>query len=48
MKKEGKPGLTLALLAAAVSMCIYGAATGQAGEVFLKAIRICMECIGLG
>ena len=40
--------LSLVLLALAVGMCIYGAATGEAEAVLMKAIRICMECIGLG
>ena len=37
-----------AVLAAALIMCLLGAAGGEAGSVFVKAARICMECIGLG
>ncbi len=48
MKKEVKPLLSLVILAAAVGMCIFGAVNGEMREVFMKAARICMECIGLG
>ena len=39
--------LTIVLIAAAVLLCLYGAATGEASIVFTKAATICMECIGL-
>ena len=48
MKKRTGGWLTAALLAAALAMCVYGAAAGQAEDVLAKAVRICMECIGLG
>ena len=48
MKDKYSGYLSRGILAAAVCMCLYGAATGQAEDVFIKAIRICMECIGLG
>lgn len=49
MKKEkSRTMLSLLLFAAAIGMCVYGAAGGQARDVFIKAINICMECIGLG
>ncbi len=35
------------LLAAAALLCLYGAINGGAEEVWMKAARICMECIGL-
>ena len=40
--------LSAALLAAALCMCIGGAAAGEAEAVFMKAATVCMECIGLG
>ncbi|MBR4743980.1 MAG: hypothetical protein IK082_07310 [Oscillospiraceae bacterium] len=48
MKKRTGGWLTAALLAAALAMCAFGAAAGQAEDVLAKAARICMECIGLG
>ena len=48
MKKEFPRWITGLLLAGALGLCVYGAVTGQAGEVFTKAATICMECIGLG
>ena len=48
MKKGPSKIVIVILLAAAIGVCIYGAATGQAQSVFVKATKICMECIGLG
>jgi len=38
--------ISLAVLA--VALLVFGALNGEAGDVFIKAINICMECIGLG
>lgn len=35
-------------LLVAVMMIGYGAWSGEAGTVFTKAIRLCMECVGIG
>ena len=48
MKQELRRWMPTVFFIAALAMCIYGVATGQAEDVFRKAIRICMECIGLG
>ena len=36
------------LLAAAVLMIGFGVWCGEADTVFAKAIRLCMECVGIG
>ena len=36
------------LLAAGVSMVCYGALRGEAGAVLSKAIKLCLECVGIG
>ena len=36
------------LLAAAVLMIGFGIWRGEADTVFSKAIRLCMECVGIG
>lgn len=36
------------LLAAAVLMISFGVWRGEADTVFSKAIRLCMECVGIG
>ena len=48
MKKEIPVKVTMVLLAAAAASCVFGALRGEAAIVFSKAVRICMECIGLG
>lgn len=47
-QKKGRGAVTWILLFLAVGMLVYGAAAGQAEAVFTKAVKICMECIGLG
>lgn len=48
MRQEWRRWMPAVFFAAALGMYIYGAVTGQAEDVLRKAIRICMECIGLG
>ena len=36
------------LAIAGTAFLLYGIFSGQAGSVLNKAIRICMECIGIG
>lgn len=37
-----------ALLLAGVLMVFFGIWRGEAGTVLSKAIRLCMECVGIG
>ncbi len=46
--KQKREAASWIIFALALAMCIYGAASGEAYQVFIKAARICMECIGLG
>ncbi len=38
----------LLLLAAGVLMLLFGVWRGETDTVFSKAIRLCMECVGIG
>ena len=38
----------LFLLAAGIGALVCGLCQGGAGEVFKRAARICLECIGIG
>ena len=48
MKKYMAGRIPVLLMILGVVMCVIGAVTGEAGVIFMKAARICMECIGLG
>ena len=47
-KKQAQLLLLLLLLAAGVLMLLFGLWRGEADTVFSKAIRLCMECVGIG
>ena len=40
--------IRLILLAAGVIMVLFGVLRGEAGIVLAKAIRLCLECVGIG
>ena len=49
MKERLKSALPTALLiAASAALMIVGAAQGQAARVLAKAVKICLECVGIG
>jgi len=48
MKKEITWRIPVLLMIVGLGMCAVGAVMGEAGVIFMKAARICMECIGLG
>ena len=46
--KAIKPVAHVALLIAGIAMVSFGAVRGEAEAVLAKAIRLCLECIGIG
>ena len=43
-----KTAAQLVLLLSAMAMILLGIRLGEAGTVLSKAIRLCMECVGIG
>ena len=49
MKQRIKNTLPPALLlAVSAALVVIGAAQGQAAQVLAKAVKICLECVGIG
>ena len=48
MSRRRKNAARLLLLAAATIMICFGAMRGEAELVLGKAIRLCLECVGIG
>ena len=44
----GRRAVRLGVLVLGAAMLIYGAWRDEADTVFAKAIRICLECVGIG
>ena len=43
-----KRGFTVLILVLAAALAAVGVTEGQAKEVLMKAVRVCLECIGIG
>lgn len=48
MFKAVKPVVQVALLIVGIAMVCFGVMSGEADAVLAKAIRLCLECIGIG
>ena len=48
MKREIPLKVTIALIPVAIACMAFGIYCGEPDIVLAKAVRICMECIGLG
>lgn len=48
MFKGVKPVVQVALLIVGIAMVCFGVMRGEADDVLAKAIRLCLECIGIG
>ena len=44
----GRRAVRIGILVVGAAMVAYGAWRGEAGTVLSKAIRICLECVGIG
>ena len=43
-----KAAAQIVLLVAGIAMLCFGVWRGEAGTVLSKAVRICLECVGIG
>ena len=48
MSHAKKTTVQIILLAAAIAMLCFGAWRGEAATVLSKAIKLCLECVGIG
>lgn len=48
MKRGVRIGIFTVLVLTGTAFLLFGFFSGQAGNVLNKAVRICMECIGIG
>lgn len=45
---KNKQMIQLALIVIGIFMLVYGVSRGEAAVVLSKAIKICLECVGIG
>ena len=48
MRVDRKAAVQIALLLAGVAMLCLGVWRGEAATVLSKAIKLCLECVGIG
>lgn len=48
MSSRRRNAARLLLIAAGIGMMYFGAMRGEANMVLGKAIRLCLECVGIG
>ena len=48
MSHAKKATVQVTLLAAEIAMLCFGAWRGEAATVLSKAIKLCLECVGIG
>ena len=48
MSHGEKTGVQVLLLLAGAAMLCFGAYRGEAATVLSKAIKLCLECVGIG
>ena len=48
MNVRGKVAVQILLLALAIGCVFYGIAREEVETVFLKAVKLCLECVGIG
>ena len=48
LKSVGKSAVQITLLVCGIAMLCFGAWRGEAETVLGKAIRLCLECVGIG
>ena len=48
MRVDRKAAVQIVLLLAGVAMLCFGVWRGEAATVLSKAIKLCLECVGIG